>query len=144
MLLLMYQMLFASRLSTTPTRSLMRYAIFSQTGSPRLVDYLALYVEYRRKVSIPRTQRSIAQFGNRIEIDNLAIAYLADNLAIAYLRSYPQSSTAASWDKRVECFSQGTTAHYAQCGHRAIALATLRLLFGAFSRLSHAAALIPC
>ena len=36
-----YQMLFASRVSTTSTRSLIRYAIFYQTGPPCRVDCLA-------------------------------------------------------------------------------------------------------
>ena len=35
----MYPMLYVSRLSTTPTRSLILHAIFSQTGPPGLIDY---------------------------------------------------------------------------------------------------------
>ena len=36
--LCMYSMLYASRLSTTPARSLIRHAIFSQAGPSRRVD----------------------------------------------------------------------------------------------------------
>ena len=64
LLLHMYQMLFAPRLSTTPTwivcltyqhEVLIRCAMFCQTGPPGLVDYLAPLWEYGRKVSFPKT-----------------------------------------------------------------------------------------
>ena len=65
LLLRMYQILFALRLSTTARRSLIRYASLNQTGPPRRVDYLAPLWEYLRKVSFRRTQRYISQFRNR-------------------------------------------------------------------------------
>ena len=37
----MYSMLIGLRMSTTPTRSWLRHAIFGQTGPPRQVDPLA-------------------------------------------------------------------------------------------------------
>ena len=49
-LLCLKHMLHASRLSTTPTQSLIRRAIFYQNGSPRQVGCLTPLWEYRRKV----------------------------------------------------------------------------------------------
>ena len=60
-------MLHASRLSSTPTRSLIRYAIISQTGSPRCIDCLAPLLQYKREVSFSRTHRYIAHFRNQTE-----------------------------------------------------------------------------
>ena len=47
-LLRMSQILFAWRLSTTPTQKLIRYAILGQTGPPRRVNYLAPLWKYGR------------------------------------------------------------------------------------------------
>ena len=84
-----------NRLSTTPTRSLIRYAIFSQTGPPRRVNCFAPLREYRHKESFPRTQQNIAKFAETEP--------RADNLTIDNLRSHPQSCPAVSWDDSVKC-----------------------------------------
>ena len=54
-------------LSNSSTRSLISYAIFSQTGQLRRVDYLDSLGEYRREVSFSRTPQYIAQFRNQIK-----------------------------------------------------------------------------
>ena len=63
-------------LSTTPTQSLIRHAILSQTGPPQQVDSWAQLWEYSRKVFFPRTQQYITQFrtesgGNNLPVINL-------------------------------------------------------------------------
>ena len=58
-------------LSTTPTRSLICYAAFSQTKPPRRVDCLVLLGEFRLEVYFSRHQRYIAQFRNRTKPKNL-------------------------------------------------------------------------
>ena len=48
-----------NRLFTTPTRNLIRFAIFHQTEPPRWVDCLAPLWDCKRKVSFPRTQQRV-------------------------------------------------------------------------------------
>ena len=87
-------MLYALHLSTTPTRSWVSHAVFSQTEPPRRVDCLFSLWDYGRKVSFPRTHRYIACG--------------VDNLVDANYRSHKYTTT-ANWDISNKCF--------AQCGH---------------------------
>ena len=86
------QMLFASLLSTMPTRILIRYALFSKSGPPRRVDYLVRYGSTGVKC--------LAQ-GHNDTLPNSGTEPVADNLAITYLRSYPMICIATSWDDNV-------------------------------------------
>ena len=131
LLLRMYQILFASRLSTTstsivyglsttPIRTLIRYAIFSQTGPPRQVDYLAPLWEYRRKVSLQ---------GHYDTLSNSETEVGADNLASAYLRFYLLSCTIANSNESDKVsFPRTQQRVMPSVG---IKLAILQLLFGA-------------
>ena len=65
------------RLSTTPSRSLIRHAIFSQTKPLRRVNCLISLWKYRRKVSFPRTQRFVARLMNQTDSRQLSYCQLA-------------------------------------------------------------------
>ena len=53
----MYPMLYVSRLSATPTRSLIRHAIFSQIGPPELIDYSLQIGRYSSAKSTVETKK---------------------------------------------------------------------------------------
>ena len=54
---------------TTPKRSLMRYAIFSQTGPPpRQVDCLAPLLECGRKMCFPRHNDALPSSGTESRV----------------------------------------------------------------------------
>ena len=118
------QMLFASRLSTTPTLSLIRYAIFGQTGPPRPIDYLAPLWECRRKVS-PKDYDMLPNSGTEPG---------ADDLAVANLCSYPLSCTVGMTVLSV--FPKDTTARYALYGYRT---SNLTITIQGSNRLNHTA-----
>ena len=103
-LLRMYPMSYASSLSTTPTRSLILHAIFSQTGPPRRVDawtrYGSLGVNY------------LSEGHN----DTLPIQQPNRELPTCALIHYAALSLAGIC---VSVFPKDTTARCAQCGHRA-------------------------
>ena len=80
-------------ISTTPTRSLIRRAIFGQTGPPTRIDCLALLWEYKRKVSFPGTQRYISLLRNRTRS--------RQPCAVANLRSNLLSCNSVSWEDSV-------------------------------------------
>ena len=122
-------MLHISRLSTTPIRSLIHYAIFSQAGLPRRVYYLAPLWENKREV--------FQAHNNALHSSETEPR--VDNLAIANMSSYPLSCTAASWDDCVKCLFPRTQQRVMPSV--GIELAILQLLFGA---LGDRAAITPC
>ena len=69
-------MLFTLRLSTTPTRSLIRYAIFSQTWPSRQIDRLVPLWEYRSKESMYKSIHKILLITNSPAAGNLASRHL--------------------------------------------------------------------
>ena len=71
---------YSSRLSTTTTRILIRYAIYSQIGPPLRVDCLARYGSIGVKCLFQGHNDALFRSGTEPR---------SDNLAVANLRTYP-------------------------------------------------------
>ena len=82
------------------TRSLIYHAIFSPTGLPRRVDWLAHYGIIVVKCLFQGHSNTLSVSGTKPRVDNFAIANL---------RSYPLTCTTASWNGSVKCLFDNST-----------------------------------
>ena len=91
------------------TKSLTRYASFSQNEPPWAVDALTMLWVHRPKMSFPTHKDTLLSSKTEPRVNNLAVANLP---------SYPLSYTATSWDDSVERDSQRMQLRYVHCWHQ--------------------------